>query len=91
MMALESGELAGACVTRALPDLRRAAAGATGFASLADDYRALYRERFERRLRVCSWLRRAAFAPGLATEAGIVALGASERMRRLLARATRPA
>ena len=88
LMALESGELAGACVTRALPDLRRA--GGT-FASLAEDYRARYRERFGKRLRVCSWLRRAAFAPGLATEAGIVALGASERMRRVLARATRPA
>ena len=87
LMALESGELAGACVTRSLPDLR---AGGM-FASLAEDYRARYRERFERRLRVCSWLRRAAFAPGLATQAGIVALGASERMRRLLARATRPA
>jgi flavin-dependent dehydrogenase len=88
LMALESGELAGACVTRALPDLRRA--GGT-FASLAEDYRARYRERFGKRLRVCSWLRRAAFAPGLATEAGIVALGASERMRRVLALATRPA
>ena len=89
LMALESGELAGACVTRALPDLRGAGGGT--FASLADDYRARYRERFGKRLRVCSWLRRAAFAPGLATEAGIVALGASERMRRVVARATRPA
>jgi flavin-dependent dehydrogenase len=88
LMALESGELAGACVARALPDLRRAGGM---FASLAKDYRTRYRERFAARLRVCSWLRRAAFAPGLATEAGIVALGASERMRRVLARATRPA
>ena len=88
MMALESGELAGEAIMRALPDLRRASGM---FASLADDYRARYRERFGKRLRVCSWLRRAAFAPGLATEAGIVALGASERMRRVLARATRPA
>ena len=88
LMALESGELAGACVMRALPDLRRA--GGT-FASLAADYRTHYRERFAARLRVCSWLRRAAFAPGLATEAGIVALGASKHLRRVLARATRPA
>ncbi|MGI9104879.1 MAG: NAD(P)/FAD-dependent oxidoreductase [Pyrinomonadaceae bacterium] len=87
LMALESGELAGACVTRALPDLR--AGGA--FATLSEDYRALYRERFERRLRVCSWLRRAAFAPQFATEAGIAALGASVRLRRILAHATRPA
>jgi len=87
LMALESGELAGACITRALPELR---AGAT-FATLAEDYRARYRERFESRLRVCSLLRRAAFAPRLVTEAGIVALGASESVRRILARATRPA
>ncbi len=89
MMALESGELAAICVTRALPNLRRAAGGA--FSALAADYRARYHERFAARLRVCSWLRRAAFAPRLATEAGIIALGASERMRRMLARATRPA
>ncbi|HEV2881912.1 MAG TPA: NAD(P)/FAD-dependent oxidoreductase [Pyrinomonadaceae bacterium] len=88
LMALESGELAAACIARALPDLRRAGGR---FAPLATDYRARYREKFAARLRVCSWLRRAAFAPQLATEAGIAALGASERMRRLLARATRPA
>jgi flavin-dependent dehydrogenase len=85
LMALESGELAAACVARALPDLR---AGGN-FAPLATDYRARYQGRFASRLRVCSWLRRAAFAPGLATEAGIAALGASERVRRALARATR--
>jgi flavin-dependent dehydrogenase len=87
LMALESGELAGACIGRALPGLR---AGGD-FAPLATDYRARYRARFAARLRVCSWLRRAAFAPGLATEAGIAALGASERVRRALARATRRA
>jgi flavin-dependent dehydrogenase len=87
LMALESGELAGEVVARALQTLR-----ANGsFAVLAADYRARYRERFTARLRVCSWLRRAAFAPELATEAGIVALAASARLRRALARATRPA
>jgi flavin-dependent dehydrogenase len=86
LMALESGEIAGACVTRSLPELR--AGGA--FAPLAKDFPARYRERFAARLRICSWLRRAAFAPGLATEAGIIALGASKRLRRALARATRP-
>jgi hypothetical protein len=55
------------------------------------NYRELYRTRFAARLRVCSWLRRAAFAPELATEAAIIALGASESVRRVLARATRPA
>jgi flavin-dependent dehydrogenase len=87
LMALESGELAGTCVARALPALR---AGGN-FELLAMDYRARYREQFAARLRVCSWLRRAAFAPRLATEAGIAALGASERMRRAIARATRAA
>ncbi|HEX8456055.1 MAG TPA: NAD(P)/FAD-dependent oxidoreductase [Pyrinomonadaceae bacterium] len=88
LMALESGELAADVVARALPSL---GAGEDNFASLATDYRALYRERFAARLRVCSWLRRAAFAPRLATEAGILALNSSERVRRTLARATRPA
>jgi flavin-dependent dehydrogenase len=87
LMALESGELASEAIMRALPALR---AGGE-FASLAADYRARYQERFASRLRVCSWLRRAAFAPQFATEAGIAALGASERLRRALARATRPA
>jgi flavin-dependent dehydrogenase len=87
LMALESGELAGACVARALPALR---AGGN-FTPLATNYRARYREQFAARLRVCSWLRRAAFAPRLATEVGIAALGASERMRRAIARATRAA
>jgi flavin-dependent dehydrogenase len=85
LMALESGELAGACIGRALPGLQ---AGGS-FAPLAMDYRGRYRARFAARLRVCSWLRRAAFAPGLATEAGIAALRANERVRRVVARATR--
>jgi flavin-dependent dehydrogenase len=87
LMALESGELAGEAVTQALPQLR----AGVGFAQLAAAYRAGYRERFAARLRVCSWLRRVAFAPQFATEAAIAALGASERMRRVVARATRHA
>ena len=87
LMALESGELAGEAVTRALPQLRTGG----GFAPLAADYRARYQERFAARLRVCSWLRRVAFAPQFATEAAIAALGASARMRRVVARATRHA
>jgi hypothetical protein len=73
---------------RALPRLR---SGGGSFATIAKDYRARYRARFAARLRVCSWLRRAAFAPELATEVGIIALGASEHVRRVLARATRRA
>jgi flavin-dependent dehydrogenase len=85
LMALEGGELASEEIMRALPGLR--AGGA--FASLAHNYRARYRACFAARLRVCSLLRRAAFAPRFVTEAGIAALGASERARRVLARATR--
>jgi hypothetical protein len=58
------------------------------FQSLAQSYRELYRERFNARLRVCNWLRRAAFVPGLA-DAAIRAAGVSERLRRWLALATR--
>ena len=86
-MALEGGELLGTAVARALPGLR---AGGS-FAPLAEDYGALYRARFAARLRLCSLLRRAAFAPQLVAEAGIAALAANERLRRALARATRHA
>jgi flavin-dependent dehydrogenase len=85
LMALEGGAVAAAAVARALPGLR---AGAS-FAALAADYRAGYRARFAARLRVCALLRRAAFAPPLVTEAATVALNASARARRILARATR--
>jgi hypothetical protein len=57
--------------------------------ALAEEYRALYRERFGARLRVCSYLRRAAFAPGALVELGVAALGLSATFRRALARATR--
>jgi flavin-dependent dehydrogenase len=59
------------------------------FDALAGEYRRLYRERFGARLRVCSYLRRAAFAPRALVELGIGALGASAHVRRALARATR--
>jgi flavin-dependent dehydrogenase len=84
LMALESGELVADAIVRNLPRLRAGAALQT----LADDYRALYGERFDARLRVCTALRRAAFVPRLA-EALIYLLGASDWARRRLARATR--
>jgi len=84
LMALESGELAAEAVARNLPRLREG----SGFQMLATDYRAGYRERFNSRLRLSAYLRRAAFVPRLA-EAMIFMLGASERVRRGLARATR--
>ncbi|MDT7602643.1 MAG: hypothetical protein QOF61_640 [Acidobacteriota bacterium] len=89
LMALESGELAASVIARNLSRLRADGSSADSFVALADDYRALYRERFGARLRVCSHLRRAAFAPGALVELGVAALGASARFRRGLARATR--
>lgn len=102
LMALEGGELAADVIARALPRLR--ADGAKDGASfesidatdarnaldaMAAEYRALYCARFGARLRVCSHLRRAAFAPGALVELGVAALGASAWLRRRLARATR--
>jgi flavin-dependent dehydrogenase len=90
LMALESGELAAEVVSRHLHELRLSATSRSdaAFQTLADGYRALYGERFNARLRVCSLLRRAVFVPRLA-EAGIRVLSASSRARRRLARATR--
>lgn len=84
LMALESGELAAAAITRALPRVYEERA----FEALAADYQTLYRSKFNARLRVCAWLRRAAFIPRLA-EAVIATLSHSERVRKRLARATR--
>jgi flavin-dependent dehydrogenase len=86
LMALESGELAAETIIRHLPRLQ----AGHSFQSLAREYRVRYRDQFNARLRVCSLLRRAAFVPGLAA-AAILASGASERVRRCLARATRGA
>ncbi|MBA3765498.1 MAG: NAD(P)/FAD-dependent oxidoreductase [Acidobacteria bacterium] len=86
LMALESGELAARTVARHLD--RRGCGKGYQFELLGRDYRALYAERFNTRLRVCALLRRTAFVPGLA-EAAILAFGASDHVRRRLARATR--
>ena len=84
LMALESGEVAAGVIMGHLPSLRKGGS----FASLARDYRTIYRQRFTARLRVCALLRRAAFVPRLA-EASMLLFGASDRVRRALARATR--
>jgi flavin-dependent dehydrogenase len=100
LMALESGELAATTVARHLAQLRADDssdnargngfdAESNGFDALAREYRDLYRARFGARLRVCSYLRRAAFAPRSLVELGVAALGASAHARRALARATR--
>jgi flavin-dependent dehydrogenase len=86
LMALESGELAAQSILRSLSDVAR---GRDALDALASDYRTAYGERFDARLRLCGLLRRAAFAPARLAEAAVIALGASERLRRRLARATR--
>lgn len=58
------------------------------FAKIASAYRQSYAASFDRRLRVCSMLRHAAFVPFLA-EATISLLGISVGLRRLVARSTR--
>jgi flavin-dependent dehydrogenase len=84
LMALESGEVAAGVIMDHLQGLRKGGS----FAALARDYRTIYRQRFAARLRVCALLRRAAFVPRLA-EASMLLFGASDRVRRALARATR--
>jgi flavin-dependent dehydrogenase len=84
LMALESGELAATSIARHMPQL----SDKTSYKILAADYRSRYDEQFNRRLRVCSALRRAAFVPRLA-ETTILVSSASDRLRRALARATR--
>jgi flavin-dependent dehydrogenase len=86
LMALESGELAAQAVGPWLSESRRAR---DPFDSLARDYRDAYTERFHARLRLCSALRRAAFAPPQLAEMAVLALNTSARVRRRLARATR--
>lgn len=103
LMALEGGELAAESILRALDparshDARRSTENAhptphdseaNTYDTLAREYRAAYDERFGARLRLCGMLRRAAFAPTAFAELAVMALGASARLRRTLARATR--
>lgn len=85
LIALESGELAARTITNQLEALRQG----TSFAPLAREYRVEYGKKFDSRLRICSLLRRAAFVPSLA-EAAIIVFGTSKRLRRKVARITRP-
>jgi flavin-dependent dehydrogenase len=84
LMALENGELVAETICRSRQQLEP-----ESFATLASDYRQCYAERFETRLRVSKWLRRAAFVP-LFAEAVIFIVG-NDRVRKWLTRATRGA
>ena len=85
LMALESGEIAAQAISNWLTGARHA----HDFAVLARAYEARYAARFDRRLRVCGLLRRAAFAPRALTEIVALLLNSSARARHTLARATR--
>jgi geranylgeranyl reductase family protein len=84
LMALESGELAAGTIS----DYLNQAATIRNLDTLQLAYARRYRETFDSRLRLCAWLRRAAFVPGVAA-AAINLAGANEVVRRKLAQATR--
>ena len=84
LMALESGAVAAQAIVDHRKSLR------TSFPELARQYRLSYGRAFNSRLRVSGLLRRAAFVPRLA-EAAMFCFGASDRLRRKVAQATRPA
>ncbi|HEY2846710.1 MAG TPA: NAD(P)/FAD-dependent oxidoreductase [Pyrinomonadaceae bacterium] len=76
LLALESARVAAESVL------------ATDINELAAEYEWRYRAAFDRRLRVCAWLRRASFVPFLA-EVTIVGLSHSSTLKSRLVRATR--
>jgi flavin-dependent dehydrogenase len=84
LMALESGELAADAISDYLND----APTVRSLETLKLLYERRYRETFDSRLRLCAWLRRAAFVPGVAA-AAINLAGVNEVVRRKLAQATR--
>ena len=84
LMALESGELAAGSIAPHLTELRKAHA----LDAIIRDYRTSYNRVFNKRLRMCALMRRAAFVPRLA-ETLIFMLGLSERARKGLSRSTR--
>lgn len=78
LMALESSEVLADCITRHYGELE----------TIARVYREDYARRFNRRLRISSALRRAAFTPRLAR--GLIsAVNVNSRVRQYIARSTR--
>jgi flavin-dependent dehydrogenase len=78
LMAFESAEILAAAIKEH-----------SSVAAIAEQYKFEHARKFQRRLYVCSLMRRAAFAPRLA-EALISALSIGNLPRKILARATRP-
>jgi flavin-dependent dehydrogenase len=86
LMALESGELAAKIIGDRIDTIRCG----TGLKELERAYASAYQTRFHSRLRLCSLIRRAAFAPHLA-QLAISVFGSSDRLRQRVSRATRGA
>jgi flavin-dependent dehydrogenase len=82
LMALETGQLVAHVISRHRTQLTAPA--------LATEYTNEYVKKFDSRLRLCAWLRRAAFSPRLAG-LGITLCGASKQFPNWIARATRSA
>ena len=78
LMAMESGEILAKSIEKDFL-----------FDQIAQKYQTLHSQKFQKRLQVCHLLRRAAFAPNLAKWI-ISTLSFSERIREILAKATRP-
>jgi menaquinone-9 beta-reductase len=84
LMALQSGELAAEAIAKFLdrdPELQTTT-------ELRSYYQLSYRKNFNSRLRLCSLMRRLAFAPTLA-QIAIRFFGASDHLRQRVSRATR--
>jgi flavin-dependent dehydrogenase len=81
LMAFESGELAADVIVRHRDQL-------TDIELIGAVYAGAYVRKFDSRLRISGWLRRAAFKPRLAG-LGIALCGASKHFRNRIARATR--
>ena len=84
LMALESGELVAHVIVRHQDKLEHSESPSI----VAAEYTAEYIRKFDSRLRICGWLRRAAFNPRLAG-LGLSICGASKHFRSRIARATR--
>ena len=78
LMALESAKILSRTIIKNI----------TSTEKIAEEYKALYKQTFQKRLRVCSVLRHAAFMPHLA-ETVISVLSLSKKAREFLARSTR--
>jgi flavin-dependent dehydrogenase len=79
LMALESGEILAQAISE----------NDCSFTAIAETYQKIHSEKFQKRLRLCKLIRRAAFAPRLA-ETLISLLSLSRKPIELLAKATRP-